>query len=297
MLVDAGRMPDASAPPAPDGGSTSAGGGCTRAPGENDRTWTLRHGGVERSFLVHIPRDYDPSAQTPLVFDLHGRTFTAEAQRALTGMNDLADREGFIVVHPQGIGRTWNGGVCCGEAARDDIDDVGFIRAVLETVEAQLCVDPRRVFAAGMSNGGFLAHRLGCELSDRIAAIVPVAGVMGIADCAPPRAVPVLHFHGDADQVVRYDGYAGYLSAQSSSQGWAQRNGCASQSMQTWAQDDVRCQAWTGCQQGATVQLCTIAGGGHTWPGGAPLPPLGRTTQTISATELAWAFFQAHPMP
>ena len=279
-----------------DAGSAASTPGCGR-PAPTQGEWSLTHEGRNRTFLVHVPDGYDPALPTPVVLDLHGRVFTAEAQRDLTSMDEVADREGFIVVHPQGIGRTWNGGVCCGEAMREDIDDVGFLSAVLDALEADLCVDCARVFATGMSNGAYMAHRLACELSDRIAAIAPVAGTMAIANCSPTRPVPVLHFHDDDDQVVRYDGVGGFLSAPGSCEGWAERNGCNATSTPTFMQDDVRCEAWTDCDEGAVVELCTIEGGGHTWPGGTPLPLLGRTTQTISASELAWEFFEMHPFP
>lgn len=284
---------DAGPSPTPDAGMVRS--GCGQSPGANDRTWSLRHDGRDRTFDVHVPTGYDGQTATPVVLDLHGRAFTAQAQSELSGMNALADQEGFIVVHPQGVGRTWNGGVCCGEASRDNIDDVGFISALLDNLQQELCVDTRRVYATGMSNGAFLAHRLACELSERVAAIAPVAGVMGLGSCTPSRPVPVLHFHGDADQVVRYDGYAGFLSAEDSSQGWAERNGCDSASQPSFTLDDVRCEQWDSCTDAATVQLCTVQGGGHTWPGGMPLPLLGHTTQTVSASRMAWDFFEAHP--
>lgn len=297
--LDAGEIADATVDAGsvvPDAGGPASSGGCGRAaPAAGE--WALEHGGRTRTFLVHVPADYDPSAPTPVVLDMHGRAFTAQAQRALTGMDELADVEGFVAVHPQGVGRTWNAGLCCGEAMREGVDDVGFVAAMLDALEAELCVDRRRVFVTGLSNGGFIAHRLACELSDRIAAIAPVAGVLTVGDCVPARPVPVLHFHGDDDQVVRYEGYGGYLSAEASCEGWAARNGCDATSQVTFSEDDVECRTWAGCAEGAEVRLCTIAGGGHTWPGGAPLPLLGRTTQTVSASRWAWTFFEAHPMP
>lgn len=287
--IDAGEVEvDAGAPPR---------GGCGGPRPDTSEPWSIPHDGRTRSALVHLPTGYDGARPTAIVLDLHGRAFTGASQRDLTDMDDLADEMGFIAVHPDGVGRTWNGGVCCGQASRDDIDDVGFIAALLDRLEAELCVDTRRVYATGLSNGGFLSHRLACELSDRIAAIAPVAGVLGVADCAPSRPVPVLHIHGDDDQVVRYDGVAGFLSARSSCERWAELDGCDPTPAVTFTQDDVTCETWTGCNAGAAVELCTIAGGGHTWPGGPDLPLLGRTSRTISASRRAWSFFSAHPKP
>ncbi len=276
---------------------TAPGVGCGQMPGMNDRMWTLTHDGRTREFFVHLPPSYDPNVATPLVFDFHGRLFTATLQMGLTGMRDVADAEGFIVVHPEGIGRTWNGGVCCGEASREDVDDVGFVSAMIDEISASLCIDEKRVYATGMSNGGFMSHRLACELSDRIAAIAPVAGVLGITQCAPARPVPVLHFHGTDDNIVGYNGIRGYLSVADSMEGWVTRNACSPMSTPDFMLDDVRCELWNGCQGGAEVKLCTIDGGGHTWPGGTPIPGLGDTTQTISASQMAWEFFERFTLP
>lgn len=293
---DAEPLPDAGVAIQPDAGVEEAG-GCGLPPGPNDRRWTLEHDGRTRELLVHLPPGYDASTATPLVFDFHGRLFTANLQAGLTHLRDVADSEGFIVVHPEGIGRTWNGGVCCGEAASDDVDDVGFVSAMIDLLSSQLCIDQRRVYATGMSNGAFLSHRLACELSDRIAAIAPVAGVVGVAPCSPARSISVFHFHGTEDDVVQYDGVAGYLSVATSMAGWVERNGCDPESTVYFQQDDVTCEAWSGCDAGVEVRLCTVDGGGHTWPGGTPLPGLGDTTQTIDASELMWTFFLDHPLP
>jgi polyhydroxybutyrate depolymerase len=113
-------------------------------------------------------------------------------------MDDVADREGFVTVYPDGLGvlGTWNGGGCCGYAVQNDVDDVGFVTALLDHLEQALCIDRARVFASGMSNGGIFSHRLACEQSERIAAIAPVAGTLMIESCAPSRSVSVMHIHG-----------------------------------------------------------------------------------------------------
>lgn len=291
---DAGPSPRDAGPSIGDAGGPL--GGCGQ-PAPTDDAWTLEHGGRTRELFVHVPRGYAPNTPAPVVFDFHGRLFTATLQMGLTHMRRVADDEGFIVVHAEGVGRTWNGGVCCGEAMQEDVDDVGFVDAMLDALEANLCVDARRVYATGMSNGGFLSHRLACELSDRIAAIAPVAGVNGIVGCNPARAVPVLHFHGTDDSIVGYDGIRGYLSVADTIDGWVQRNGCSPTGAVTFQQDDVTCETWSGCDEGAEVQLCTIDGGGHTWPGGAPVPGLGHTSDTIDASETMWTFFERFALP
>jgi polyhydroxybutyrate depolymerase len=147
-----------------------------------------------------------------------------------------------------------------------------------------------------MSNGGVLAHRLACELSDRIAAIAPVAGVLGVPDCAPARPVSVLQFHGTLDTLVPFAGNASFPAVAPTLAAWAARNGCDEHGVEILRQGDSRCTSWPGCDDGAEVVLCVVDGGGHTWPGGQPLPALGHTTSAISATDLAWSFFERHPM-
>lgn len=275
--------------------------GCGLAPPPGDEAWTVVHQGQTRRFYVHVPTNYDPQRATPVVLDLHGRALDARFQMLLSGMRDVADANGFLAVHPEGtregLEQTWNAGLCCGASARDQVDDVGFLAAVLDQLQARLCVDTKRVYATGMSNGGFMAHRLGCELSDRIAAIAPVAGTLGVLGCQPSRPVPVFHFHGTLDAVVPYEGFAGFVSVQQSMDTWVQHNGCAPQPSVFLEQGDTRCQRWEPCEQGAQVQLCTVEGGGHTWPGGTPLPVFGHTTYAISASEMMWTFFSRHSLP
>jgi polyhydroxybutyrate depolymerase len=307
----------ADSPASPDAGSTSAPDArveaevdaappAARCTGlgtpEADRTLTLTHDGRERTYHVYLPPSYDPTEPTALVFNFHGYTSNATQQQLLSGAHDVADAAGFIVVHPEGVGAqpSWNaGGVCCGTAAAETVDDVGFVGAMLDALSAELCVDPARVYATGMSNGGFLSHRLACELSDRIAAIAPVAGVIAVTDCDPGRAVPVLQFHGTADTIVPYNGDPsnGFPSVADTMAGWADRNGCAGEPTETFREGVTRCDTWNGCEAGAEIVLCTSTGAGHTWPGGFPVPSLGHTTNDISATEAAWEFFTRHPHP
>lgn len=282
---DAGPAPaDAGAPDA--GPPACPGGGLT--PG--DTTIQLMHDGRMRTYRVHVPPSYDGSAAVPLVFNFHGFTSNAGQQIALSGMNDEADTQGFVAVHAEGTGlsRSWNGGLCCGNGMRDDVDDVGFVRAMLEDIAAQVCVDRSRVYATGMSNGGFLSHRLACEASDIIAAIAPVAGVMGVPfdGCAPPRPVPVMHFHGTADAIVPYGGggFTSFPSVAATVDHWAARNGCTDMRESTYDMGDSHCETHDACDMGVEVTVCTVEGGGHLWPGG-----LG-SGSTIDATHEMWLF-------
>ncbi len=264
-----------------------------------DATWTIVSNGIDRTANVHVPASYDPTKPTPVVLNFHGFTSDATQEALLSNMSAKSDAEGFIVVYPQGLNSSWNAGACCGQSASDGVADVKFASDLIDALEVQLCVDDKRVFATGMSNGAFLSHRLGCELSDRIAAIAPVAGVLGIDACKPTRAVPVMHFHGTLDPLVPYDGSStlGFPSVADTFSGWASRDGCKGSPTDTFDNGDVHCSTYASCDAGATVTLCTVDNGGHTWPGGLPVPSLGYTTTDINATDAMWTFFKAHPLP
>jgi polyhydroxybutyrate depolymerase len=280
-------MPDPDTAPA-------SGDGCGRAPTDNDEVWSLDVGGRARRFAVHVPAGYDPSIPTPVVIDLHGRNSNASQQMLVSGMRSKADRAGFIAVHPEGVEQTWNAGICCGAAMSEDVDDVAFVDALLDELERELCVDAGRVFATGLSNGGYMAHRLACDLADRIAAIAPVAGPNGTVPCTPSRPVSVLHFHGTNDGIVPYEGFGGFFSVPDTMREWAARDGCRGESEVYLTTGDVRCERWMGCRLGTSVELCTIDGGGHQWPGGTTIPGLGNNTGDIDATDAMWTFFEAH---
>ncbi|MBT8495355.1 MAG: alpha/beta fold hydrolase [Deltaproteobacteria bacterium] len=262
-----------------------------------DSVWTITSGDLTREFRVHVPEGYDPSMRYPVVLNFHGFTSNSWQQVALSGMNDKADEAGFIAVHPDGVGlsQSWNAGVCCGTAASQEVDDVQFVRDMLDDLSTRLCVDDSRIYATGMSNGGFLSHRLACELPDRIAAIAPVAGVMGIPfeTCDPGKPVPVMHFHGTWDTLVPYDGNLtqGMPSVEETVAAWAERNGCSTATSETFRSGDSVCQSFEGCPSSGAVSYCTVDGGGHTWPGGLPVPAMGKTTNELSATDAMWDFF------
>lgn len=269
---------------------------------KGDLDWTLKVGGKDRSLHVHVPKAYDPSKPVPVVLSFHGYGSNAAEQDVLAHMTEKSDEAGFIAVHPEGIGGTmqsWNAGACCGEAASSAVDDMAFVGATLDEVQSKLCVDTHRVFATGMSNGGFISHRLACEMSNRIAAIAPVAGVLGMPTCTPSRPISVFQFHGTLDTLVPYNGNPslGFPSVPQTMSQWATRNGCTTTPRETSKKGEVTCVTYDGCKSSAEVSLCTVTSGGHTWPGGTPVPSLGHTTTDIIATDAMWDFFVEHPLP
>ncbi|RMG20106.1 MAG: hypothetical protein D6729_03620 [Deltaproteobacteria bacterium] len=318
---DGGAGPDASAPTdaggwdggpidggAGDGGPGDGGidggrdGGTAEGPcvtgglAPGDHNLSLVHDGRLRRYLLHVPTGGDPTAPRPLVLDFHGFSGWKEQQAEYTRYPQLADEEGFLVAHPDGTGtpRGWNAGGCCGSADAEDVDDVGFVRAMVEQIRRVSCVDPRRVYATGFSNGGMFSHRLACEASDLIAAVVPVAGGNLLSDdaCQPSRPVPVLHFHGTADPIVRYEGSRlGFPDIPVMMAEWAARDGCDAVPVEISRMGDVHCETWPGCAGGVEVTLCTIDGGGHVWPG-----TLG-ATQNIDATLAGWNFLSRFALP
>ncbi len=281
-------------------------------PSPTDSTRTLTVDGIERSYIVHIPSSYDGSQPVPLVMDFHGGGGNAESQMQTSGFETLADEKGFIVVYPNGNGRfgdkllTWNGGTCCGYAVANNIDDVGFVRAMIADLQAIAKIDMKRIYATGLSNGGIFSYRLACDASDLIAAIGPVSGTLNYLRCNPEEPVSVIHFHGTADQHVPYNGGAGdqslaevqFASVKDSIDFWLTSDQCPS-TPKTESFADIQHDTYTNCANGTAIELYTIIGGKHAWPGGnGPAWPGGdQPTQTISATKLIWDFFAVHPKP
>src|SRR5258706_11620265 len=177
--------------------------------------YTIKFNHQERTYILHIPTSYNGTIATPLVLSLHGGGGNAESEMILTNFNPLADEKGFIVVYPNGNGRledkllTWNGGTCCGYAATNNIDDVGFVRAVVAELESAYNIDPNRIYSTGLSNCAIISYRLACEESDLFAAIGPVSCSQNISPCEPQEPVSIIHFHGTADQHVPYNGGVG----------------------------------------------------------------------------------------
>jgi polyhydroxybutyrate depolymerase len=263
----------------------------------------LEHDGATRSYEAHLPPAYDGTTPLPLVLNFHGFTSNGLLHQTVTNMNATADREGFVVVYPNGLDDSWNAGICCGRSATANVDDVGFTRAVIADIGERGCIDESRVYATGMSNGGFFSHRLGCEAADVIAAIAPVAGVLGIepSECTPARPIPIMHLHGTGDPLVQVDGggLAGSASVADSTDGWLQRNGCTGEPTVTFQNGAATCETVDDCDGDASVTLCLIEGAGHCWPGQPcrMLGDLGEPTTDIDANDAMWGLFSTVKLP
>jgi polyhydroxybutyrate depolymerase len=268
---------------------------------------TLRVSGQERSYLLYVPSGYRSVQPAPLVLVFHGSGGRGRDMATHTGFSRLAEHEGFVAVYPDGLGRRWNDGR--GFAATHA--DVAFVRALLDTLQRELSLDPRRIYATGISNGAMFSYRLACDLPGVFAAIGPVAGALPAqleAGCAHTSPVSVVVFQGTADPLVPYSGggVAGrrgsVLGAERSIAFWGEVDGCASQPATTLEPDRVpdgtrvRRIEFTGCREGRSVVLYAIEGGGHTWPGGPAAGRIvGRVTRELNATEVIWSFFAMHP--
>lgn len=275
-----------------------------------DLKQTLEFGGRTRSYLVHLPPNYTKRERLPLVLVLHGGGGNAKSNIELTGFSDKADKEHFIVVYPNGTGRldnillTWNSGNCCGYALDNKIDDTGFLSALIDKMEREFNIDTKRVYATGLSNGGMMSYRLGCELADKIAAIAPVAGALNL-ECRPSQPVSVIAFHGTDDQHVLYEGGKPRKKADPHDRTdnsvanaiafWVGHNQCASQPVRE-QMGNIIVDTYQGGRNNSEVVLYTINGGTHSWPGGKkPRFLADEPTQEISATDLMWDFFLRHP--
>ncbi len=295
--------------------------GCTGAApvAAGEVTQPFSAGGVDGSFVQHIPPAHDGKTPLPLVLDLHGYSEPASIEVLLSALGPYGDTKGFVTLTPETVHTVpmWSTGL--------GSPDVQWLKALLDDAEARLCIDIARIYTAGLSNGAMMTSSVACDLSDRIAAVAPVAGIQLPDGCKPTRPMPVITFHGTADPYVAYDGGLGPKALQlpapdgsgktlgdlgvgegggpsvpDLAAGWAARNGCASTAPTTKALAPDVDQLTYDCPADASTELVTITDGGHTWPG-SPFAKniesfVGHTTESISATEMMWAFFEAHPL-
>jgi len=251
---------------------------------------TLNYDGIDRTYLLHVPSSYDGVSAVPLVVVIHPYNGYAPGFEIETGFSDKADANDFIAVYPEGLGepRSWNAGYCCGYAVMNNIDDVGFISALIDTLTANYNIDSTRIFATGFSNGSMMAYRLAAELSHKIAAIACAAGQMMLDECNPDRAVPIMHLHSLNDDICLYEGSSEgfiYPSVEEVVYTWVEINNCETVPDTIINNANLMVRKWAAPSHNADIFLYTRPTGGHTWP-----------TGTVSATDSVWDFFVAHPM-
>ena len=278
-------------------------------PGDHMRSLIM--GEQKRTYLVHLPKNRDSQKPAPVVLALHGAAMNGPLMAQFCGLSETADQAGFIVVYPNGNGLFpflfWNAGSLRRPLAQGMPDDVAFISKLIDDLGSVVKVDSKRVYACGMSNGGMMSYRLAAELSDRIAAIAPVAGTIAIEESQPKRPVSVIHFHGTKDKIVpfaRASGKSRFLikDVEESVQTWVKLDGCDEKpqtDVLSKAGDEMKVtrQTYAGGNDGTEVVLIAIEGGGHTWPGMIPMVSfIGRSATNISANDLIWEFFQKHPL-
>ena len=272
-------------------------------------------GGVVRTYLLHLPTG-GVTPRMPLVLAFHGGGGTGAGMRGLTGFDARADRLRVIVAYPDGVRRRWNDGR---RTIPSPVDDVGFVAQLIDTLSGRYGVDPARVYATGISNGGLFSERLACDLAPRIAAIAPVAANMPadiVPACAPARPVSVLQINGTADPLVPYSGGEiarplGFgpggtvLSTAESVAFWVRRDACSGRPEPTavpprTVPDGTRVTrfVYSGCAGGAAVALYAVDGGGHTWPNGPkflPVARVGPVSRQLDASSTILDFFLRHP--
>jgi polyhydroxybutyrate depolymerase len=288
---DADADGDSDTPDGSDTGSaTDTGEACplTGDLGKGQHTVKIDFNGTPRSYILYVPKGYDKTAATPLVVNMHGLSETAAMEVQFSQMNATANAAGFVVAYPQGIGNSWNAGLCCGTAQSSGVDDVGFIRAVVKDAAAKACLDPKRVYATGMSNGGHMAYRLACDAADVFAAVAPVSGAKTTVTCNPSQPVPLIAYHGLQDPIVAYS------LDKPSIDYWVSQNKCGKTPVTT-AYGGSHCDAYSGCKDGVQVVFCTLDPEGHCWPGGSKplcLPGFGAYNDDIDASSHMWEFMK-----
>lgn len=304
--------------------------GCTKnipsgeitGPQTYEQEMDLQANGFNRTYRVHVPVGYESKAALPLVVVIHGAFDTAEGMEAYSGFSRLADEEGFLVLYPNGMGlfgflQHWNAGHCCGKAAKDGVDDVGFIAAAIQDVCARLKVDRRRIYVLGFSNGGMMAYRFAAERSHLLAAAAALAASIGgrpsdqdpywcIPD--PQEPLPILIMHGMADQDVPFEGGQSqrrggprtYWSVEDSVAFWVKHDGCTRDMKESRVYGgQVVVRSWQDCQKNTEVILYMIKDWAHDWPGTYFISklPEGHPLRSFDAARTIWDFFKGHERP
>jgi polyhydroxybutyrate depolymerase len=255
-----------------------------------DNKATLQFGGRSRSYVVYVPSSVKAGTAVPLIFDFHGHGGSSSQEESASGWKKKADQVGFVMVYPDGVDSSWNVGNCCGLAMSENVDDVGFTRAMITAVSQAACIDAKRIYATGMSNGAGFVHRLGCEAADVIAAIAAASADLVTDPCTPVRPIAELSVRGLSDTTVAYAG------GNTGSTGWYDPG--AKKSLDLWKTIDQctgsettthqYCESYTSCAAGVEVTLCSLPSTGHDTYNNAV---------GMSVPDVAWEMFQRQPMP
>ncbi|HKO49067.1 MAG TPA: PHB depolymerase family esterase [Polyangiaceae bacterium] len=268
------------------GAGGNAGGTCSpiRSHAAGTTTVKMKFGGADRDYVLHIPPGYDGSKKLPLVFDVHGLGSFGTEQVMRSKWDVLSDKEGFVLIAPNGVGNSWNAGNCCGSTA----DDVGFFREMVKKASTELCIDTKRVYMSGHSNGGSLAYRLACEAADLFAAVNPVCGWRGLSSCKPSRPIAILEIRSLEDGTVQYNGGGIATSAASDLKAWLDFDRCAATPVQSSA--NGVCTTHTACAAGTQVMECHPHGNHDFFYSS-------NNTDKLMVPDTAWSFFKQFSLP
>ena len=275
-------------------------------------TGSFEFEGIRRDYIVFLPQNYDGVDKMPVVFNLHGYTLNAQQQMNYSQMNTIADTAGFIVVYPNAVNTAWNSGISDKPSApTPDVDDIGFINALIDTLYKHYCINLDMIYSCGFSNGGFMSFKLACQLSNRIAAVGSVSGVISYTtaeNCNAKHIMPVLLIHGTADEIVPYNGAVGWHSVEQTLSHWINFNRCTESD--TASLLDLN--PLDGCtvekinyrdsSDNISVNFYKVKNGGHTWPNGDKRfliinwADIGNTNEDINASEEIWNFFKTYKL-
>jgi polyhydroxybutyrate depolymerase len=282
-----------------------------------DYTFSIVHDGLTRMYRVHAPRSYSAATPAPLVLAFHGGggDMNFMATDKYYGLISKSEAEGFIVAFPNGFSRlnsgkfaTWNAGACCAAARDRNVDDIGFVRKIVDSLTLRFNIDRERIYATGMSNGGMMAYRLACEMSDTFKAIASVAGTDNTMNCTPKAPISVLHIHARNDDRVLYNGGAGrkfgdrskvtdFTSVPATISKWVKMNGCNPTPQRILDVPGAFCDTYSQCRGHVEVRLCVTETGGHSWPGGTKIRGGEPASKAISADDVMWTFFTSTRIP
>jgi len=292
----------------------AASSGCGVAVSAGSSTLSIAVGGHARTVIVHVPTGYTGSANVPLVLNMHGSGSTAVQQEGFTGMDAESNAAGFIVAYPQGLiasgtGFDWNipgvrlrGGAFARKGAANDM---AFLTQLVAIMGQRYCVNAKRVYATGFSGGARITSQLACDDANLFAAVAPVSGLRRPTPCPTARPVPVVAFHGIADQIDPYNGHGEAYwtySVPQAARYWAGQDRCSARPATSQPDAGVNLTRYTRCSRGSAVELYSISGEGHEWPDGPHLPAaatrlLGPQSTAVNADAIMWAFFSAHVLP